>query len=254
MVDNTVTALTTQTLMGQSVESNALLSTKYSLEVKGIKGSNFDLVSTFTKMKVKMSAMGNDLNFDSDKKEDMDGEYGGSFKKMINNPKGVTIDGSGKIMQLDTVATKSTGSQPDMMQLMMDQMLGDPAETGYGVNTAFVTTPGKIIPGYNWTDSSTIDGIQKSTTYKVKEIKGNDAVIVISGILNTDVKSQMQGMNFINRLKGNLSGEEMVDLKTGVIKERITTLESTGIVLLEAQAMEIPMTTKITFSSFVKPS
>ena len=140
------------------------------------------------------------------------------------------------------------------MKMMLENLLGDPEENGYGIDLAFVSTPSKIIAGYYWTDSSSKEGIQKSTTYTVKEIKETEAVISITGILNTDVKSQMQGMDILNKSKGNLSGEEIVDITTGVIKQRTTTLESQGTVSVELQGMEIPMTTKVVFVSSVKPS
>ncbi|MGI8580776.1 MAG: DUF6263 family protein [Chitinophagaceae bacterium] len=253
-VDNKITAITTQTLMGQSMESNAEFTVKYFIEVKDIKDNNYNLSNTFTKMKVKMSAMGNDLNFDSDKKEDMSGEYGASFKDIINKPKEVLIDKSGKIVNLNKEESKPFDAQPDMMKMMIEQLLGDPEETGYGVNLAFASTPSKFSTGYSWTDSSNKEGIQRSTTYTVKEINGNEAVISISGILNTDAKSQMQGMDIKNRSKGNLTGEEKLNITTGVIKERTTTLESVGTISIEAQGLEIPMTTKITLISSVKPA
>jgi hypothetical protein len=251
-VDNKIIAVTTQTLMGQSMESNAELTTKYSIEVKDIKDNNYNLSNTFTKMKAKMSAMGNDVNFDSDKKEDMAGEYAASFKDIINQPKEVVIDKSGKILNSKKEEPKPVNAQPDIMKMMIEQLLGDPEETGYGVNLAFVSTPSKISTGYNWTDSSNKEGIQRSTTYTVKEIKGTDAVITITGILNTDAKSQMQGMDIVNKSKGNLKGEEILDITTGVIKERTTTLESAGTISIESQGLEIPMTTKVTFVSSVK--
>lgn len=251
-VDNKIIAVTTQTLMGQSMESNAELTTKYSIEVKDIKDNNYNLSNTFTKMKAKMSAMGNDVNFDSDKKEDMAGEYAASFKDIINQPKEVVIDKSGKILNSKKEEPKPVNAQPDIMKMMIEQLLGDPEETGYGVNLAFVSTPSKISTGYNWTDSSNKEGIQRSTTYTVKEIKGTDAVITITGILNTDAKSQMQGMDIVNKSKGNLKGEEILDITTGVIKERTTTLESAGTISIESQGFEIPMTTKVTFVSSVK--
>ena len=251
-VDNKITAVTTQTLMGQSMESNAELTTKFSIEVKDIKENNYNLTNTFTKMKAKISAMGNDMNFDSDKKEDMTGEYATSFKDIINNPKAVVINRSGKVV--NKAETKPGGAQPDMMKMMIEQLLGDPDETGYGTDLAFVSTPSKISLGYNWTDSSTKEGIQRSTTYTVKEIKGNEAVITISGILNTDAKSQLQGMDILNKSKGNLTGQEIIDIATGVIKEKTTTLESAGMVSVVSQGMEIPMTTKIIFISSVKPA
>ncbi|MDB5200338.1 MAG: hypothetical protein JWO92_2301 [Chitinophagaceae bacterium] len=253
-VDNKVTAVTTQTLMGQSMESNAELTAKYSIEVKAIKGYNYNLTNTFAKLKAKVSAMGNDVNFDSDKKEDMAGEYAASLKDIINVPKEVVIDKSGKILNSKKEETTTTGVQPDIMKMMMEQLLGNPEETGYGANLAFVSTPSKISAGYNWTDSSSKDGIENITTYTVKEIKGNNALIIITGILNTDVKSQMQGMNIVNKSKGNLKGEEILDITTGIIKEKNTTLESSGTVSIEAQGLEIPMTTKVMFSSSVKPA
>ena len=253
-VDNKITAATTQILMGQSMESNAEVITKYSIEVKDIKDNNYNLANTFTKLKAKVSAMGNNMNFDSDKKEDMNGEYAASFKDIINNPKTVVIDRSGKVLHTTNAETKTAGVQPDIMKMMLENLLGDPEENGYGTDLAFVSTPSKIIAGYNWTDSSSKEGIQKSTTYTVKEIQGTEAVITITGILNTDVKSQMQGMDIVNKSKGNLSGEEIVDITTGVIKQRTTTLESQGTVSVELQGMEIPMTTKVVFVSSVKPS
>ena len=252
-VDNKITAVTTQTLMGQSMESNAEISSKYSIEVKNIKDNNYNLTNTFTKMKAKLSAMGNDMNFDSDKKEDMEGEYAASFKDIINKPKSVVIDKSGKVLNTTKTETIPTDAHSNIMKMMLDQLLGDPEETGFGSDIAFVSTPSKIITGYNWTDSSNKDGIQKSTTYAVKEIKGTEAVITITGILNTDVKSQMQGMDIVNKSKGNLTGEEIVDLTTGVIKQKTTTLQSQGNVSVTSQGLDIPMVTKVTFVSAVKP-
>lgn len=253
-VDNKVTALTTQSLMGQAMESNAEIVTKYIIEVKDLKESNYSLISTFTKMKAKISAMGNNLDFDSDNKEDMAGKYASSFKGMINQPKEVGIDKSGKILHTITAKKDSISAQPDILKMMIDHLVGDPEESGYGVNFALLSMPSKITAGFNWTDSSTKDGIQKSTTYTIKEIKGNEVIITVTGILNTDVKSQMQGMDIINRSKGNLSGEQIVDLTTGVIKEKNTLLESAGNIILESQGIEIPMTTKVKFTSTVKPA
>jgi hypothetical protein len=251
LVDNTVTAHTTQTLMGQSMESNAVLSTNYSIEVKDAKDSSYNLLNTFTKMKLKMSAMGNDMNFDSDKKEDMAGEYAASFKNYINHPKVVEIDKGGKI--LNKISDSNQSSSPDAMKMMIQQMLGDPEETGYGVTIAFVPVPSKMIAGYSWTDSSSQEGIQRSTTYTVKEIKGKDAVIAITGTLVTDTKAQMQGMDLVNKSKGNIMGVETVDITSGLIKEKTTTLLSSGTVTLTGQGLEIPVITKISFASAAKP-
>lgn len=253
-IDNKITAITTQKLLGQSMESNAEILTNFTIDVKEIKNNNFSLNNTFTRVTAKISAMGNNINFDSDKKEDMNGEYGSSLKEIINQPKQILINRWGKILNAPALRNTDNNIQADALKMMMQQFLGDPDETGYGVNVAFVSMPAKIAKGSNWIDSSNKDGIQKSTIYTVKNISGNTAVVSISGILNTDAKMQMQGMDFQNKSKGNITGEEIIDITTGVIKERKTTVESTGTVSVQSQGLEIPMTTKIISVSSVKPS
>ena len=250
-VDNKITAISSQTVMGQSMETNAVLNTISSIEVKDVKADNYDLINTFTKMKAKISAMGTDMNFDSDKKEDMEGEYAASFKNIINKPKQVIIDKQGKIISIDTMQTYKS-AQADIMKMMVDQFLGSPEETGYGVSFAFVSIPSKIITGYKWTDSSSSDGIKRITLYTVKDIKEMDAIISITGNLNTDVKSQMQGMDIVNKSNGTVNGEETVDIATGIIKQKTTVLNSKGSVSIVSQSLEIPMTTTVTSVSSVK--
>ena len=253
-IDNKITAITTQQLLGQSMESNAEILTNFTIDVKEIKNNNFNLNNTFTRVTAKISAMGNNINFDSDKKEDMNGEYGSSLKEIINQPKQILINRWGKVLNAPALQNTADKSQVDVLKMMMQQFLGDPDETGYGVTVAFVSVPAKIVKGFNWTDSSTKDGIQKSTIYTVKNISENTALVSISGILNTDANMQMHGMDFQNKSKGNITGEEIIDITTGIIKQRKTTVESTGTVSVKSQGLEIPMTTKIISVSSVKPS
>ena len=48
-----------------------------------------------------MTTMGQNISFDSDKKEDMDGEMGSSLKDYINHPNAVVMDKSGNIILAD---------------------------------------------------------------------------------------------------------------------------------------------------------
>ena len=61
-------------------------------------------------------------------------------------------------------------------------------------------------------------------------------------------------MDIVNKSKGNLKGEEIVDITTGVIKQKTTTLQSQGNVSVTSQGLDIPMTTKVTYVSAVKPA
>jgi hypothetical protein len=136
------------------------------------------------------------------------------------------------------------------MSMMLGQFMGDPEETGYGLKEAFMVIPSKAKPGFSWTDSSSVKGVNKSTTYTVKEIKGIEATIGISGNVSIDMSTQMGGMDVTNKSNGTMTGEEIVDVKTGIIKQRTTTLESTG--SMQAMGQDIPIKTKFTAVGTVK--
>src|SRR5437868_14408984 len=76
LVQSKITTQSTQEVQGQSIESKADFLSSYNIEVKDVKDNNYNLTNTIKAVKVTASAMGQDLSFDSDKKEDMDGENG----------------------------------------------------------------------------------------------------------------------------------------------------------------------------------
>ena len=251
LVENKISTQNTQEVQGQSIESKADFLSSYNIEVKDMKDNNYNLRNTITTVKVNASAMGQDLSFDSDKKEDLDGENGTELKKYINQPKDIIIDKTGKVLTVkkqDTATTSPT--QANMITMIMKQMVGDPEEGGYGSNMAFEALPKNAKVGTTWADSSSSDGISRVTNYTIKEINGNKATIVLDGTLTTDVKSEMQGMEITTKTKGKFSGEDVVDMKTGVIQQRNSIMDATGIIGVMGQ--EIPSTTKVTSITTVK--
>ncbi len=118
------------------------------------------------------------------------------------------------------------------------------------MSEAFLIVPSKAKKGFSWSDSSSKAGIKKFTNYTIKEMKGSEAIVSISGNLNADTKTEMQGMEISGNSTGKINGEETVDLKTGLVKQRTTTLESSG--NMQAMGQEIPMTTKVTSVSTVE--
>jgi hypothetical protein len=251
LVENKISTQNTQEVQGQSIESKADFSSSYNIEVKDVKGDNYNLTNTIKAVKVNASAMGQDLNFDSDKKEDLDGENGAELKKYINQPKDITIDKSGKVLNTKAPDTAAANpSQANMITMIMKQMVGDPEQGGYGANMAFEALPKNAKVGTTWADSSSNGGISRVTTYTIKEINGDKATIALEGTLITDVKSEMQGMEISTKTKGKFTGEDIVDIKTGVIQQRNSTMDAS--VTIAVMGQEIPNTTKVTSATTVK--
>src|SRR5688572_9706634 len=89
--------LISQEIMGQSMESKIDMKSTNTIEVKDVKDTSYSLINTITKMKMDMSAMGQNMSYDSDKK-DNDSAISKSMGKVLNNPKTVDINKMGKVI------------------------------------------------------------------------------------------------------------------------------------------------------------
>lgn len=250
LVENKTNTTSSSEMMGQTMESTADITSTYKIEVKSIQNNNINFVNTFSGLKMNMKVMENDISFDSDKKEDMDGEIGKNFKGILNEPKKVVMDKAGNVIVADKEDSKGEDTAENPAIAAMKQMGGDPAEQGYGATMTFEAIPPNIKVGSSWTDSSTTGDVTKITHYTLKEINGNEGRLTLNGTIAGEVKTEMQGMEIQTKTTGNFTGEEIVDLKTGVIKQNNTSTDAKGTISVMGQ--EIPTSSKITSVTTVK--
>lgn len=250
VVENKITTSSTSEMQGQSMETTADVTTVYNLEVDDIKNNNYTMTNKIAAIKMNMTTMGQNISFDSDKKEDMNGEMGSSLKDYINHPNAVVMDKSGNIILADKTdsSKKDEATSPT---LMMIKQMGDPEQQGYGAKMAFILIPKKAKEGTSWQDSTSKDGVIKATNYVVKNINGNIATLTISGTELRDTKIEMQGMEIGTKTSGKLSGEETIDITTGVILQSNSTMDASGNISVMGQ--EIPTKVKATSTTNVKP-
>ena len=138
---------------------------------------------------------------------------------------------------------------PTPTEMMLKQM-GDPESQGYGAVFAFQAISKKAQPGNSWQDSTSKDGVTRVTNYTIKDIKENIATITISGTETRDTKIEMQGMEISTKTIGKFSGEETVDINTGVILQNNTTMDASGNISVMGQ--EIPTKVNATSVTAVK--
>lgn len=250
-VENKVTTKSTSEMAGQSMESTADITSVYAIEVKDFKDNNYYMTNLISSLKMSMGTMGQNINFDSDKKEDMDGEMGSTVKNYINQPKDVVMDKSGNvIVSKQTDTAKGNDATTNQAEMMLKQ-IGDPEQQGYGAKMAFLPISKKAKEGTSWQDSTSANGVTRVTNYLIKEIKGNTATISVSGTENRDTKMEMQGMEISTKTTGKFTGEESVDINTGVILQNNTSADASGTISVMGQ--EIPTTIKATSVTTVKP-
>lgn len=243
LVENKVSTKSSTEMQGQQMEANADVTSTYSIEVKDLVDNNYSLSNTVTGVKMNMTQMGQEMNFDSEKKEDIDGPIGSALKEYINQPKKVVMDKSGKLISQKTDDTTQETN-------MVAKQLGNFEATGYGADMAFESLPQNVKVGSTWTSKTDNEGISKSTTYLVKEINGNIATIALTGDMAADTKMENQGMEITTKTKGKFSGEEKVDITTGVIQTNTSTVDASGIIGVMGQ--ELPTSSKVTSTTTVK--
>ena len=248
-IDNVVKSLTNMDLMGQAMEMTSDATMTHQVEVKETKESNYTVASTITKITSNGNAMGQAYTFDSDKKEDLETEIGKAMKGQLNVTHEADFNTSGNVISEKKVAAAQAQNSNPMMD-MMKNLTGGGSDDGGGAGEIFQVLPKGKKPGDSWTDSTIAEGSKTYKTYTLKEIKGNDAILTLSGTQSTNKKIEQQGMEVNVTMESKLSGESTVDLTTGIIKQKSLVMDGTG--NADAMGQAIPITTKITSNTLVK--
>lgn len=243
LVENKVTTVSNTEVQGQNMETNVNVTTNYHVEVTDVTPTTIMLNNTVSKMLMTMNMMGQDMNFDSEKKEDLDGPIGSSLKDVIMKPVSVTLEKSGKV-----VPAKKDTAKKDMSPMAMQ--FGDFEAQGYGSELTFLPLPANLKAGSTWTANSTSGSTKKTTNYMVKSITGNMATLAIDGTMDVTMEMEQQGMQMTTKTKGKFTGSEIVDTKTGVIQSNTTTVSTDG--TIEVMGQEIPTSAKTTSTTTVK--
>ena len=247
-IDNDIQSVINQEMAGQKIEFTVGAHLVHNLEVKDKKDKSYVVASTLTKLATNGNVMGNSISFDSDKKEDMESETGKALQDQLNVTKDVELGENAKVINGVRQEEKpSTGSQ---ILDMVNNVTGAGSDESNGANAAFEVMPQGKKVGDSWADSIITDEIKTYRNYTLKEVKGNTATVVMTGKQVTNKKVEQQGMEITVNMEGKLSGEGLVDMKTGILQERTLTMDGTG--TAEFMEQSIPMTTKVTTKTTVK--
>jgi len=248
-IDNDIKSVINQEMMGQTVEITIDANTIHKLEVKDKKSTSYLVSSTLTKLSTNGSAMGQELKFDSDKKEDMESETGKALKDQLNVSKDVELSEGAKVINGVKKDTNATGGGGQMLA-MINNITGAENDDSNGANAAFDVIPAGKKVGDTWSDSSITEEIKTYRNYSFKEVNGKNATILLTGKQIVKKKVEMQGMEVNVSSEGKLSGEGVVDMSTGLVKQKTTVVDATSVT--EVMGQSIPGTSKVTTITTVK--
>ena len=210
-LETLATTKMTMEMMGQNINNESGATTD--IEVKDVNADGFIFTSIIKRMTTKLSGMGQDISFDSDKKEDMDGQIGQAVKDQINVQQEIQVDQKGKVISTTGSNDKKTGGMTDMMSITGDVTKGQP----YSI---LIQLPGKTVkPGDTWVDSSgTAATIKTVTTYTLKQINADGALVSFTGTLTKNGTIEQNGMEIQMDMSGTTKGEAIYEPGTGLLK------------------------------------
>ena len=206
--------------MGQNVDNESTLTS--AVEVKDVNANGYLFSNTVKRMTIKGSGMGQDMNFDSDKKEDMDGQVGQALKDHIGTVQEIQVDKHGKVASTKDSTEKKAG-MTDMMSMTGDLTKGQP----YPI---LIQLPGKSVkPGDTWTDSSgTASTLKSVMIYTLKSITADGAIVSFTGTLVKRGTIEQNGMEIQMDMSGTTKGESIYETGSGLLKNTTSSSDIKG--------------------------
>jgi hypothetical protein len=247
LVESSTDGLVTQEMMGQSMEMKITSATKLSADVKDVRNNNYLITQQITSIKSTFSGMGQDKSFDSDKKEDMDGEAGAIYKDKLNVPKDIEISNEGKPVAAADTSKKDSVADGNPMAAVME-MMGGGQDNISGI--LFLVIPAGKKAGDSWMDSTKSEGLKMVRTYTLKSIANKVASLAINSVMDVNKNMQVQGMEMTAVMTTKIASDVTVDVISNVQKENKSTMDLTG--TIDVMGQSVPLTAKATSVSTVK--
>jgi len=229
-------------VMGQEMENNTDVSIVEKFEVTDTRPNETDIISTIIKMKLAVQAMGQETNYDSDKK-DNSGPGAEEMSKQIGKVKTMTINGNGKIIKQskddgDITAGAMGGFAIETLPLLLHVFIGKEIKEGASWYDSTTTLPDKI--------TTNIAG-----NYTIKTIDPFNLVTVeFKGTRTTSGTMEQMGQEMAMTSTGKVTSEYVLDINTGLITKSSSSTD--GSMTIEGAGMSIPVTTKNTIITTLK--
>ena len=210
------------------------MTTTNTIKIIAVEDKMYKATNTTTRMTMNGETMGQPLKFDSEVKEDMDGQMGQMLGSSINKPMEVSIDkADGKVTEL--AVEKAEGTMGDMMG----------AESNSTESAFFVIPAGKKV-GDKWTLTTEGGGIKIIKNYELQSVKDNFTTVAISSTNKGTTTKEANGMSMEMTMDGKANGTFIVDTKTGLVKQLSMDHETTGSMEMMGQSIPLNNKSKIT--------
>lgn len=243
-----------QQMMGQSIDFNVDAAGQHSYKVTNATEDNSTLNHQVQRITFKFDGMGQKKSFDSNNEKDLNGQLGAPIKDLLGKKYDIIIDPAGttKMAIPEKVKLAEGDSRLAIVTTMLKDILDIVQPPQKGKASFFKVLPdGQTAKGGTWTESNLTENGKFDAAYTVSDITDSTIVVDFVSTSLTVSKGEMMGGEITTRMTNKSTGKIILDKITGVMKEKITTTESTG--NTESSFGTFPVTSKTTTTITVKP-
>lgn len=229
-------------MMGQTIDINNSNTVTTLVEVKNASPKEAAVASTVKRVVTSMTGMGQEMAYDTDKKDgNAPAELAKKADELVGKTNNLVVDGKGLITSSDDTAHKDADKSGFMGMSGGLVNVGNKAGAVYDLIASLPEKGVKV--GDSWIDSVVTKEGKTVTTYKVVEVKGDEATISMDGTVTQNGQVENQGMTIDMNVQGRSKGNFIMEVATGVIKKRVAEVNATG--SMEVAGQSIPFTMKI---------
>jgi hypothetical protein len=230
----------TQEMMGQSMDMLMDITTDRNITVKEVAEKDYQLDAVTTRIKMNMNMMGQDMNFDSNNKEDMAGQMKEAGKD-VNVVKPLVLSTDGKCKLIEKASPEKTETNP--MSGMMQQIMGGGADEVITESYFMVIPQGKKA-GDKWEDSVVAGTSKTYWTYNWESTNANVAIIKAIAKATISTSMNMQGMDMVMNMTNDVTEDRKVNLTNGIITSKTSIVKVNG--TMEVMGQNVPVTGTMT--------
>jgi Family of unknown function (DUF6263) len=234
--------------MGMELTSSSV--TVNALEVKNSTGYNYSIATSLTKAKVNMNMMGQSNSYNSDNKDGNNQEMAKVFDEKMNKQVTVLVDANTGSTTAEKKKDKKADETDDADPAAgLLKMFADNSDEGIVAGAFEIVPKGKMV-GDSWADTTTEKDTKIISTYTLKSITGNEAIIQSVIVATGKNKLNFQEMEFEVKSETKTNGEIVTDISTSLVKKRTNVADITGSIQMMGQDM--PISAKATTTSIYK--
>lgn len=205
------------------------------VDITGTDNDHYKGMSTITKMTMSEEGAGGNVNFDSDKKEDMNSEIGKQLGDAINVPSDILID-----KKNGHVKSSSPEKTPEDDNPFSDLMGGAPSGANAASPTFFVVPSDKKV-GDKWSETVTKDNLKIVSNYELQSIADGIATVLVDAKTTGSLTKEANGTQVEVTINSAAKSTINTTVVSGVVKKNVTTTTMDGTLGVMGQSLPISM-------------